>query len=182
MTAIGRPLRGAQLIAPLSQPRVVDARRAAAVRQRAAIQRTFVPVANDPRIVQVGGATRPASIRVPRETIPSGARRVAQPRGAIGVSAWSAGRDGIAGSLRGRAFGVGLIVFVAMFAFVLLATETSTSGALVRGLRDDQTRLMEEIRSGESDMDPLGREPEIRRRAFELGVGQLGSPLLVEER
>jgi hypothetical protein len=41
---------------------------------------------------------------------------------------------------------------------------------------------MEQIRSGESDMNPLGREPEIRRRAFELGVGQLGSPLLVEGR
>ena len=182
MTAIGRPLRGAQLVPPLSQPRVVDARRAAATRQRVAIQRAFVPSATGHRTVHSGVAASHASIRIPHTAIPGGARRVAQPRGAIGVSAWSAGRDGIAASLRGRTFGIGLLIFLAGFAFLLIATETSTSGALVRGLRDDQTRLMEQIRSGESDMNPLGREPEIRRRAFELGVGQLGSPLVVEGR
>jgi len=182
VTAIGRPLRGAQLVAPLTAPRVADARRAAAARQRIAIQRAFVPVASSPRLEQASGTALSGSIRVPSAAIPGGARRVAQPRGAIGVSAWSAGRDGVAGSLRGRTFGVGLLLFCAMFIFLILATETSTSGALVRGLRDDQTRLMEQIRSGESDMNPLGREPEIRRRAFELGVGQLGSPLLVEGR
>lgn len=182
MTAIGRPLRGARLVAPLSPPRVADARRAAAVRQRIAIQRAFVPLATSPRVEEAIGVAASASIRVPSTTIPGGARRVAQPRGAIGVSAWSAGRDGVARSLRGRTFGMGLLIFCAMFAFLLLATETSTSGALVQDLRDAQTRLMEQIRSGESDMNPLGREPEIRRRAFELGVGQLGSPLLVEGR
>lgn len=181
MTAIGRPLRGAGLVAPPAAPRIADARRAAAARQRVAIQRAFAPIA----VEQKGtGAQSPASasIRVPRASIPGGARRIALERTAIGGSAWSAGRDGAANGLKGRVLGVGLLVFCAMFAILILATETSTAGALVRGLRDEQTRLMEQIRSGESDMDPLGREPEIRRRAFELGVGQLGSPLVVEVR
>ena len=185
MTAIGRPLRGAQLVAPLSAPRVTDARRAAAARQRAAIQRAFAPVpearraALPPLSVAGSGAAGSGSIRVPRAAIPGGARRIALERGAIGGSAWSAGRDAAAHGMRGRVLGIGMLLFVAMFVTLFLATETSTAGALVRSLRVDQTRLMEQIRSGESDMDPLGREPEIRRRAFELGVGQLGSPLVV---
>jgi hypothetical protein len=28
----------------------------------------------------------------------------------------------------------------------------------------------------------VGREPAVRRRAFELGIGQLTNPLIVEER
>lgn len=181
MTAIGRPLRGVGPIAPPTAPRIADARRAAAARQRVAIQRAFVPIAlgqRSPDAPSLGSA----SIRVPRAAIPGGARRIALERTAIGGAAWSAGRDGAASGLKVRVLGVGLLVFCAMFAILVLATETSTAGALVRGLRDEQTRLMEQIRSGESDMNPLGREPEIRRRAFELGVGQLGSPLIVKER
>lgn len=44
MTAIGRPLRGAQLIAPITQQRVADGRSAAAARQRAAIRQAFQPL------------------------------------------------------------------------------------------------------------------------------------------
>lgn len=181
MTAIGRPLRGAGLVAPPAAPRIADARRAAAARQRVAIQRAFEPKAAGSGSSEPNSAGS-ASIRVPRSAIPGGARRIALERTAVGGAAWSAGRDAAASGLRGRVLGIGLLVFCAMFAILILSTETSTAGALVRGLRDEQTRLMEQIRSGASDMDPLGREPEIRRRAFELGVGQLGNPLIVEAR
>jgi hypothetical protein len=49
-------------------------------------------------------------------------------------------------------------------------------------LIDEQTRLMEEIRVGETDMSRLGREPAVRRRVTGLGVLQLADPLVVEVR
>jgi hypothetical protein len=49
-------------------------------------------------------------------------------------------------------------------------------------LVDEQTRLMEEIRVGETDMSRLGREPAVRRRVTGPGVVQLVDPLVVEVR
>ena len=74
------------------------------------------------------------------------------------------------------------VLFGAFFILTILSIEIATSSAKVTILLDEQTRLMEEIRVGETDMSRLGREPAVRRRVTDLGVVQLADPLVVEVR
>ncbi len=74
------------------------------------------------------------------------------------------------------------LLFGAFFVLTILSIEIATSSAKVAFLLDEQTRLMEEIRVGETDMSRLGREPAVRRRVTGLGVVQLADPLVVEIR
>jgi hypothetical protein len=74
------------------------------------------------------------------------------------------------------------VIFGAFFILTILSIEIATSTAKVTALVDEQTRLMEEIRIGETDMSRLGREPAVRRRVTSLGVVQLVDPLVVEVR
>jgi hypothetical protein len=74
------------------------------------------------------------------------------------------------------------VLFGAFFVLTLLSIEIATSRAKVTILLDEQTRLMEEIRVGETDMSRLGREPAVRRRVTGPGVVQLVDPLVVEIR
>lgn len=180
MTTIGRPLRGAQLVTPPYQPRISDGRAAAAARQRAAIRNAFRPQA---------GATGSGSIRVgvrpapgtptPRTAVIPGAA----PRGRIGVTSWNAvERHGGLSAQLGALMMPTAVFFGAVFILTILSIAISTSNAVVTSLVDEQTRLMEEIRVGETDMSRLGREPAVRRRVTGLGVVQLTDPLVVEVR
>jgi hypothetical protein len=74
------------------------------------------------------------------------------------------------------------VLFGAFFILTILSIEIATSRAKVTILVDEQTRLMEEIRVGETDMSRLGREPAVRRRVTSPGVVQLVDPLVVEVR
>jgi hypothetical protein len=74
------------------------------------------------------------------------------------------------------------VLFGAFFILTLLSIEIATSRAKVTILLDEQTRLMEEIRVGETDMSRLGREPAVRRRVTGPSVVQLVDPLVVEIR
>jgi hypothetical protein len=76
----------------------------------------------------------------------------------------------------------GAAVFAAAFVMLILSLEVTTSAARIQGLMDERARYTEQIRAGETDMSRLGREPAVRRRAFELGIGQLTDPLIVEGR
>ena len=180
MTTIGRPLRGARLVTPPYQPRVSDGRAAAAARQRTAIRNAFKPstTAAGTGSIRVGSRL-PIGAPVPRTAVVPGAA----PRGRIGVSSWNAveRHGGISAK-----FGAMLMPFAALFGafFILtiLSIEIATSSAKVTILLDEQTRLMEEIRVGETDMSRLGREPAVRRRVTDLGVVQLADPLVVEVR
>jgi hypothetical protein len=178
MTAIGRPLRGAQLIAPITQQRVADGRFAAAARQRAAIRQAFQPLPSASGTGSIRIGIRPlAGASVPRTAVQPGVR----PRGRIGVSAWSAtDRAGLFGVKLSSVIAAGAVVFAAAFVMLILSLQVTTAAARIHGLMDERARYAEQIRAGETDMSRLGREPAVRRLAFELGIGQLTDPLIVE--
>jgi hypothetical protein len=178
MTAIGRPLRGAQLVAPPFEPRVSDGRAAAAARQRAAIRSAFRPLAGS---IPGGGSLRPRESAVRPSTLPrSAVVPGARPRGRIGVSAWRAtNQAGILGASTGATLGAMIGISVAAFALLYLSLSASMAAAKIRVLQDEQIRIVEQVRLGEMDMDRLGRESAVRRRASELGVSQLANPLVV---
>lgn len=180
MTAIGRPLRGAQLAAPITQQRVADGRSLAAARQRAAIRQAFQPLPSLSGTGSIRTGFRPLpGAPVPRTAVLPGVR----PRGRVGVSAWSAtDRSGLFGLHLSSVIGAGALVFAAAFVMLVLSLEVTTSSARIQSLVDERARIVEQIRAGETDMSRLGREPAVRRRAFELGIGQLTDPLIVEER
>jgi hypothetical protein len=107
----------------------------------------------------------------------------AAPRGRIGVSSWNAvERHGGLSAKLGSWLMPTAVLFGAFFILTILSIEIATSSAKVTTLIDEQTRLMEEIRVGETDMSRLGREPAVRRRVTSLGVVQLADPLVVEVR
>ena len=180
MTAIGRPLRGAQLVAPPYQPRVADSRFAAAARQRTAIRNAFQPTSTTAGTGSIRIGTRPLpGVPVARTAVIPGAA----PRGRFGVSSWNAvERHGGLSAKLGSLFMPTAVVFGAFFILTILSIEIATSSAKVTALVDEQTRLMEQIRVGETDMSRLGREPAVRRRVTSLGVVQLADPLVVEVR
>ena len=70
-------------------------------------------------------------------------------------------------------------ISVAAFALLYLSLSASMAAAKIRVLQDEQIRIVEQVRLGEMDMDRLGRESAVRRRASELGVSQLANPLVV---
>jgi hypothetical protein len=72
-----------------------------------------------------------------------------------------------------------VVVFIAALILLCLSIETSTAAAKIRALQDDQIRIVEQVRLGEMDMDRLGRESAVRRRATDLGISQLANPLIV---
>jgi hypothetical protein len=180
MTTIGRPLRGARLVTPLYQPRISDSRAAAAARQRAAIRNAFQPsaAATGTGSIRVGTRPQPGA-PIPRTAVIPGAA----PRGRIGVSSWNAvERHGGLSAKLGSLLMPTAVLFGAFFILTILSIEIATSRAKVTILVDEQTRLMEEIRVGETDMSRLGREPAVRRRVTGPGVVQLVDPLVVEVR
>ncbi len=180
MTTIGRPLRGAQLMTPPYQPRAVDRRFAASARQRAAIRNAFQPsqAATGSGSIRIGTRPLPGT-PVARTAVMPGAA----PRGRIGVSSWNAvERHGGLSAKLGSLLMPTAVLFGAFFMLTILSIEISTSSAKVTTLIDEQTRLMEVIRVGETDMSRLGREPAVRRRVTGLGVVQLSDPLVVEVR
>ena len=73
-------------------------------------------------------------------------------------------------------------LFGAFFILTILSIEIATANAKIAAQVDEQTRLLEEIRIGETDLSRLGREPAVRRRVSGLGVVQLADPLVVEVR
>ena len=180
MTTIGRPLRGARLVTPPYQPRISDSRAAAAARQRAAIRNAFQPTAAATGTGSIRVGTRPLlGAPIPRTAVIPGAA----PRGRIGVSSWNAvERHGGLSAKLGSLLMPTAVLFGAFFILTLLSIEIATSRAKVTILVDEQTRLMEEIRVGETDMSRLGREPAVRRRVTGPGVVQLVDPLVVEIR
>ena len=180
MTTIGRPLRGARLVTPPYQPRISDSRAAAAARQRAAIRNAFQPSAAATGTGSIRVGTRPLpGAPIPRTVVIPGAA----PRGRIGVSSWNAvERHGGLSAKLGSLLMPTAVLFGAFFILTLLSIEIATSRAKVTILLDEQTRLMEEIRAGETDMSRLGREPAVRRRVTGPGVVQLVDPLVVEIR
>lgn len=180
MTTIGRPLRGARLVTPPYQPRISDSRAAAAARQRAAIRNAFQPsaAATGTGSIRVGTRPQPGA-PIPRTAVIPGAA----PRGRIGVSSWNAvERHGGLSAKLGSLLMPTAVLFGAFFILTILSIEIATSRAKVTILVDEQTRLMEEIRVGETDMSRLGREPAVRRRVTGPGVVQLVDPLVVEVR
>jgi len=180
MTTIGRPLRGAQLVTPPYQPRVADRRFAAAARQRAAIRNAFQPTnaATGTGSIRIGVRPLPGT-PVARTAVTPGAA----PRGRIGVSSWNAvERHGGLSAKLGSLLMPTAVVFAAFFILTILSIEIATSSAKATALTNEQTRLMEQIRIGETDMSRLGREPAVRRRVTGLGVVQLANPLVVEVR
>jgi hypothetical protein len=180
MTTIGRPLRGAQLMTPPYQPRAVDRRFAASARQRAAIRNAFQPsqAATGSGSIRIGTRPLPGTPVARTAVIPGAA-----PRGRIGVSSWNAvERHGGLSAKLGSLLMPTAVLFGAFFMLTILSIEISTSSAKVTSLIDEQTRLMEVIRVGETDMSRLGREPAVRRRVTGLGVVQLSDPLVVEVR
>ena len=180
MTTIGRPLRGAQLMTPPYQPRAVDRRFAASARQRAAIRNAFQPsqAATGSGSIRIGTRPLPGTAVARTAVIPGAA-----PRGRIGVSSWNAvERHGGLSAKLGSLLMPTAVLFGAFFMLTILSIEISTSSAKVTSLIDEQTRLMEVIRVGETDMSRLGREPAVRRRVTGLGVVQLSDPLVVEVR
>jgi hypothetical protein len=180
MTTIGRPLRGAQLMTPPYQPRAIDRRFAASARQRAAIRNAFQPsqAATGSGSIRIGTRPLPGTPVARTAVIPGAA-----PRGRIGVSSWNAvERHGGLSAKLGSLLMPTAVLFGAFFMLTILSIEISTSSAKVTTLIDEQTRLMEVIRVGETDMSRLGREPAVRRRVTGLGVVQLSDPLVVEVR
>jgi hypothetical protein len=180
MTTIGRPLRGAQLMTPPYQPRAIDRRFAASARQRAAIRNAFQPsqAATGSGSIRIGTRPLPGTPVARTAVIPGAA-----PRGRIGVSSWNAvERHGGLSVKLGSLLMPTAVLFGAFFMLTILSIEISTSSAKVTSLIDEQTRLMEVIRVGETDMSRLGREPAVRRRVTGLGVVQLSDPLVVEVR
>jgi len=180
MTTIGRPLRGARLVTPPYQPRISDSRAAAAARQRAAIRNAFQPsaAATGTGSIRVGTRPQPGA-PIPRTAVIPGAAA----RGRIGVSSWNAvERHGGLSAKLGSLLMPTAVLFGAFFILTILSIEIATSRAKVTILVDEQTRLMEEIRVGETDMSRLGREPAVRRRVTGPGVVQLVDPLVVEVR
>lgn len=180
MTTIGRPLRGARLVTPPYQPRIADGRAAAAARQRTAIRNAFNPVATGSGTGSIRiGARLPLGAPVPRTAVVPGAPS----RGRIGVTSWNAvERHGGISATFGSVLTPIALLFGAFFVLTILSIEIATSSAKVTFLLDEQTRLMEEIRVGETDMSRIGREPAVRRRVTDLGVVQLVDPLVVEVR
>ena len=180
MTTIGRSIRGAQLVTPPYQPRISDSRAAAAARQRIAIRNAFRPISAAVGTGSIRVGTRPApGTPVPRTAVIPGAT----PRGRIGVSSWNAvERHGGLSAKLGSLLMPTAVIFGAFFILTILSIEIATSSAKVTTLIDEQTRLMEEIRVGETDMSRLGREPAVRRRVTSLGDVQLADPLVVEVR
>ncbi len=95
-----------------------------------------------------------------------------------------------AGTTRARqrsnhsSFLIGGIVLAFLLAFFSLAQTVAVSATSYDQARldVDGERLLSRLRDVQSDLNRLGREPAIRKQAIDLGLGQLGDPVIVPAR
>jgi hypothetical protein len=79
---------------------------------------------------------------------------------------------------------LGIIAVAFLLAFFSLAQSMRVSATSyeIDGLILARDRLEGQLRDLRSDVNRLGKEPAIRKQALDLGLGQLGAPLVVEPR
>jgi len=79
---------------------------------------------------------------------------------------------------------LGGIVLAFLLAFFSLAQTMRVSATAyeIDRLAVQRDRLEAQLRDLRSDVNRLGSEPAIRKQALDLGLGQLGSPLVVDAR
>lgn len=79
---------------------------------------------------------------------------------------------------------LGAIVVAFLLAFFSLAQTMRVSATAYEldRLAVQRDRLESQVRELRSDVNRLGSEPAIRKQAFDLGLGQLGSPVVVDAR
>jgi hypothetical protein len=114
---------------------------------------------------------------------------VLSPR-ARAVGASTLPRRTMRGAVRARrgsnriGFVLGGIVLAFLLAFFSLAQTMSVSATNydIDRLASQRERLEALRRDLTSDLNRLGREPAVRKQAAEVGLGQLGAPLLIPAR
>jgi hypothetical protein len=79
---------------------------------------------------------------------------------------------------------LGGIVLAFLLAFFSLAQTMRVSATAyeIDRLAVQRDRLESQLRELRSDVNRLGSEPAIRKQALDLGLGQLGSPVVVDAR
>lgn len=79
---------------------------------------------------------------------------------------------------------LGGIVLVFLLAFFSLAQTMRVSATAyeIDRLGIQRDRLESQLRELRSDVNRLGSEPAIRKQALDLGLGQLGSPIVIDAR
>lgn len=82
----------------------------------------------------------------------------------------------------GVILGVIVLAFLAAFFSLAQTMRVSATGYEVDRLLSERDRLDARQRELVADLNRLGREPAIRKLAIDLGLGQLGEPLLVPAR
>jgi hypothetical protein len=122
---------------------------------------------------------RPRTIALPRrptlrETgLPVLPRRRA--RAAVRARRTTSGRPGIV---------LGAIVVAFILAFFSLAQEVRVSATSydIGRLQVERERLDARLQEINSDLSRLGREPAVRKMALDVGLGQLGEPVVLPAR
>jgi hypothetical protein len=81
-------------------------------------------------------------------------------------------------------FILGGIVLAFLLAFFSLAQTMRVSATAyeIDRLAIQRDRLEAQLRDLRSDVNRLGNEPAIRKQALDMGLGQLGSPVIVDAR
>jgi hypothetical protein len=82
----------------------------------------------------------------------------------------------------GIALAVIVIVFIAAFLSLSQSVRVAATGYDIVRLVSDHDRLLAIRQDLQSDVVRLRSEPAIRKQALDLGLGQLGAPLIVEAR
>jgi hypothetical protein len=122
---------------------------------------------------------RPRTIALPRRP---GLREVGLPvlprrraRAAVRARRTTAGRPGLV---------LGAIVVAFMLAFFSLAQEVRVSATSydIGRLQVERERLDARLQEINSDLSRLGREPAVRKMALDVGLGQLGEPVILPAR
>lgn len=81
-------------------------------------------------------------------------------------------------------FVLGAIVVAFMLAFFSLAQEVRVSATSydIGRLQVERERLDARLQEITSDLSRLGREPAVRKMALDVGLGQLGEPVVLPAR
>ena len=79
---------------------------------------------------------------------------------------------------------LGAIVVAFMLAFFSLAQEVRVSATSydIGRLQVERERLDARLQEINSDLSRLGREPAVRKMALDVGLGQLGEPVVLPAR
>jgi hypothetical protein len=79
---------------------------------------------------------------------------------------------------------LGAIVVAFMLAFFSLAQEVRVSATSydIGRLQVERERLDARLQEIKSDLSRLGREPAVRKMALDVGLGQLGEPVVLPAR